>query len=335
MNRVAGSTSAEKSHASNRRVNKQIHSAGAIGALSRGSLGDSIPEYSVVPLDLSGLRQLLQGPLRLLLPLLLRWESRLLYVGRMHYPDVLSCAPEEASTPLLTHFMREEELRFALAPGQVPASGWVPFRTEPIMQLNILPHWQQMDDYLSTLNSKHRVKAKRIMAVSAPLTMRLLEASDLNAHRAALDALFAGLKQRVPFMLGSINTRFFEEQKAFYGDRLHLRLYELEGQLVGFMTLLEEAGTLFALHACTLPAENKRLHIYQRMLYDAVALAISKRCSMLHMGRTAAGIKSSIGAEPVEGHYSVYARGALMRFILRILARWARPDEEPIRKAFR
>ena len=306
-----------------------------MGAFSRGSLGASVPEYSVVPLDLSGLRQLLRGPLRLLLPPLLRWQPRLLYVGRLHYPDVLSCAPAEASTPLLSHFMREEGLRFALAPGRVQLSGWVPFRTEPIMQLNIPTQWRHMDDYLSTLNSKHRVKAKRIMAVSAPLTMRLLDASDLNEHREALDALFAGLKQRVPFMLGAINTRFFEEQKDHYGDRLHLRLYELEGKPVGFMTLWEEAGTLYALHACTLPAENKRLHIYQRMLYDSVALAISQRCSQLHMGRTAAGIKSSIGAEPVEGHYSVYARGVLTRFILRILARWARPDEEPIRKAFR
>ncbi|MEY3983984.1 MAG: hypothetical protein RL160_1543 [Bacteroidota bacterium] len=316
-------------------VGKQIHSAGAFGALSRGSLGAYIPEYSVVPLEHSGLRQLLRGPLRLLLPPLLRRQHRLLYVGRLHYPDVMSRPPAQDSMPLITNFMCAEGLRFALAPGKVQVPGWIPFRTEPIMLLNIPLQWQHTDDYLSNMNSKHRVKAKRIMAVSAPLTMRLLEVADLNEERSTLDALFAGLKQRIPFMLGALNTKFFEEQKDHYGDRLHLRLYELEGKPVGFITLLEEAGTLYALHACTLPAENKRLHIYQRMLYDAVSLAIIKRCSQLHMGRTATGIKSSIGAEPVEGYYSVYARGVLMRFILRILARWVRPDEEPIRKAFR
>lgn len=316
-------------------VGRQIHSAAAIGASSRSSLGAYIPEYSVVPLEHSGLRQLLRGPLRLLLPPLLRRQHSLLYVGRLHYPDVMSRPPAQDSMRRITNFMCERGLRFALAPGKVRVPGWIHFRTEPIMQLNIPSQWRHMDDYLSTLNSKYRVKAKRIMALSAPLTMRLLEVADLNQERPTLDAMFALLKQRVPFMLGAINTRFFEEQKDHYGDRLHLRLYELEGKPVGFMSLLEEAGTLYALQACTLPAENKRLHIYQRMLYDAVALAINQKCNLLHMGRTAAGIKSSIGAEPVEGHYSVYARGVLMRLILRILAPWARPYEEPIRKAFR
>jgi len=319
----------------NTRVKKQIHSAGALGVISRGSLGSSIPEFSVVPLDLSGLRQLLQGPLRWLLPPLLRRQQSLLYVGRLHYPDVMSIAPDAMSMPLLGDYMREEGIHFALTPGQVATPQWVNFRTEPIMLMRINPQWQEFSDYLADLNSKHRVKARRVLAISEPLQFQLLDAAGLNEHRGMLDALFAGLKQRVPFMLGSLNTRSFEEQKEYYGDKLHLRLYKVEGKPVGFISLLEEEGTLYALHACSAPAENKHLHIYQRMLYDAVNLAISQRCSMLHMGRTAAGIKSSIGAEPVEGHYSVYARGVLMRFILRILARWAKPDEEPIRKAFR
>jgi hypothetical protein len=335
LNREDAGWDAEILRARNMRVKKQIHSAGALGVISRGSLGSSIPEFSVVPLDLSGLRQLLQGPLRGLLPPLLRRKQSLLYVGRLHYPDVMSIAPDAMAMPLLGDYMREEGIHFALAPGQVSTPQWVNFRTEPIMLMRINPQWQKFSDYLADLNSKHRVKARRVLAISEPLHFQLLDAAGLNEHRDMLDGLFAGLKQRVPFMLGSLNTRFFLEQKEYYGDNLHLRLYKVEGKPVGFISLLEEEGTLYALHACSAPDENKHLHIYQRMLYDAVNLAISQRCSMLHMGRTAAGIKSSIGAEPVEGHYSVYARGILMRFILRILARWAKPDEEPIRKAFR
>ncbi|MBU6324586.1 MAG: GNAT family N-acetyltransferase [Bacteroidetes bacterium] len=335
VNREVGKVRGEISRAPKKTVKKQIHSAGAMGAVSRGSLGLSIPEYSLVPLDLSGLRQLLQGPLRVLLPPLLRRQPRLLYVGRLHYPDVMSLAPDAAAMPLLGDFMREEGIRFALAPDRLLLPGWVTFRTEPVMLLHINAQWQQFPDYLSALNSKHRVKARRILAIAEPLRYRELDAAGLHDNRAMLDTLFAGLKQRIPFMLGALNARFFEEQIAHYGNRLHLRLYELEGKPVGFISLLEEEGTVYALHACSDPAENKRLHIYQRMLYDAVELAISRRCELLHLGRTAAGIKSSIGAEAIPGFYSVYARGALMRLVLRILARWARPDQEPIRKAFR
>lgn len=319
----------------NGRVKKLKHSASAIGALSRGSLGTSIPEYSVIPLDLTGLRQLLHGVLRrLLLPLLPR-NPRLLYLGRLHYPDVMSQPPDAEALPLLQHFMREEGIRFALAPGLVQVPGWVHFPTEPLMQLQLHSEWGQFSDYLSALNSKHRVKARRVLSISESLQFRTLDANALHEHKPMIDALFIGLKQRVTFMLGALNTHFFEEQKEYYGDKLHLRLYETAGKPVGFISLLEEGGTLYALHACSDPMENKRLHIYQRMLYDVVDLAISLRCQTLHLGRTAAGIKSSIGAEPLPAYYSVYARTALLRSALRILARWARPDQEPIRKAFR
>lgn len=334
-NREEGHVQGGKPYVPKKPVKKQIHSAGAMGAISRGSLGSSVPEYSVIPLDLSGLRQLLHGPLRVLLPPLLRRQPRLLYVGRLHYPDILSTGPDREAMPLLRDFMREEGIHFALAPDRIQQPGWVSFRTEPVMLLRLNTQWQQFSDYLSALNSKHRVKARRVLSIAEPLSHRELDAAGLQKNREMLDALFAGLKQRIPFMLGALNARFFEEQKAHYGNRLHLRLYELDGKPVGFISLLEEDGTLYALHACSDPAENKRLHIYQRMLYDAVELAISLRAEVLHLGRTAAGIKSSIGAEPAPGFYSVFARRALMRLVLRIMARWARPDQEPIRKAFR
>ena len=45
-------------------------------------------------------------------------------------------------------------------------------------------------------------------------------------------------------------------------------------------------------------ALNKERAIYQRMLYDYVAMAIEKNLSAINFGRTASEIKSSIGATP-------------------------------------
>jgi len=312
-----------------------LHTAAAIGALRCGSLSPKLPEYSVLPLELTRLRSLLSGPLSFALLRLLHRESRLLYAGRLHYPDVLSTPLVLDSMPALGSLMRSEQMNYALAPGTVDLPGWVRFRTEPVMRLNLDSAWNQFSDYLAALNSKHRVKARRVQALSQELTYSLLDLQDLRTNRHLLDGLFTDLKQRLPFMLGVINTRFFEEQAEHYGNRLQLRLYRQGPKAVGFISLLQQDGVLYALQACAEPEENKRLHVYQRMLYDALDLAIRQRCTSLHLGRTAAGIKSSIGAEPLPGFYSVYARGSLRRLALRILARWAKPEQQPIRKTFR
>ena len=51
---------------------------------------------------------------------------------------------------------------------------------------------------------------------------------------------------------------------------------------------------------------NKEYAIYQRMLYDYIALGIKKKVNTINFGRTASEIKSSVGAVPQD--LTVYLR---------------------------
>jgi hypothetical protein len=79
---------------------------------------------------------------------------------------------------------------------------------------------------------------------------------------------------------------------------------------------------------------NRDYGIYQRMLYDYVEIAIERRCSYLVFGRTAAEIKSSVGAFPVDLTVLMRHRKRISNTLLSLILTYVKPSVFPQRQPY-
>lgn len=184
--------------------------------------------------------------------------------------------------------------------------GYYSFNVEPNMTLKIDNHWQKFDDYLAVLKTKFRVKAKKALKLSSNLLVKEITVENFDEQVKEMTELYKRVASKADFNLGEFNLATYKDLKEKLGDAYILKSYWLENKMVGFMSGMINKNELDA-HFVGIDYElNRPYAIYQRMLYDYIQIAITKKLTSLSFGRTASEIKSSVGANPE--HLTVYIR---------------------------
>ncbi|MBI1194100.1 MAG: hypothetical protein GC205_13155 [Bacteroidetes bacterium] len=232
-------------------------------------------------------------------------------------------------------------IRGYLISGHGPAlNGFHRVPAEPDMTMPLLPEWSSFDHYLESLQSKYRVRARRIMRATEPLLRVELDAAGIRRELDAFNGLYRNVVQQAGFNLETLHEQYFPRMKESFGDAFrfvawyqaadsasvnHNSSNGMEpAQLpvgfrpigfrpigfrpvgfrpVGFHTALSRDGVLHA-HFIGLDYEaNATYKLYPAMLYDYLQLGLDMRCRMLHLGRTAPEIKSTLGAVATPNEY--------------------------------
>lgn len=312
-----------------------IHSAEASGALRsfRVVLPEGERHFNLLRIQSNTWAGYLGKRLSRLLSRL-HGDLHVLMAGELHYPETMF-GEVWPSMPVVQQLMLQHQARMAASRGRQEGKDWVYFRAEPSMVLHLQPEWKQFEDYKSSFSSKYRIRTNRVYQLSAGVTQHRLSKEEFMQSRPAFRAMLERLNSKITFKTGEVSVQFFAEQFDRWGDAFQFCCYRKDEEPVGFITLLEQGETLYALHACTDPEANRTMHLYQRMMYDAVARAIGGGFRTLHLGKTAPEIKSTLGARPVEEWISVYTPCVFRRFVLRLAARFTRLPEWQLRHPFR
>jgi predicted N-acyltransferase len=212
---------------------------------------------------------------------------------------------------------------------------FVEFSTEPAMVLPIDTAWASFDDYLASLSSKYRVKAKRAYAKSVDLEMRDLCVDDVRQYRDRLAALYKAVADRAEFKLGGLDTDTLFELCHHMADDFFLRGYFLKQGLVGFAMAFVNGDTLEAGLVGIDYSLNKERAIYQRMLYDYLRYALENRLARVNYGRTAGEIKSTLGAVPVAMSCLLRLERSPLSAVLPLFKGAVRPRTFAMRKPFK
>ena len=192
------------------------------------------------------------------------------------------------------------------------------YPVDPDMFMNFKMEWNSFDDYLSSLNSKYRVRMKKVIKNSNEIEGRLLSHEEVAKLSNDIHALYLSTAANVDLNLGYLDSTYFEEMSDLFGDRFQLIGYFKEAQLIGFMSLLRIDTAIDVNYMGMDYAHSKRYSLYNRMLVDLVKLGIELKAETMHLGRTATEIKSTIGAEAkkmmiyLSSPTALYAKG--MRF---------------------
>ena len=115
-----------------------------------------------------------------------------------------------------------------------------------------------------------------------------------------MTTLYEKVAANAGFNLGNFNLETYRDLKEKLGDDYILKTYWLEDKMVGFVSGVVNKNSLDA-HFVGIDYQlNRAYAIYQRMLYEYIKIAISKKLKTINFGRTASEIKSSVGAMPQE-----------------------------------
>ena len=172
------------------------------------------------------------------------------------------------------------------------------FNVEPNMLLNLDENWQSFRDYLDSMKTKFRVKAKRALNLSKELVVKDSSIKNIKTILPEITKLYKTVSDKAEFNLGEFNLETYMSLKNKLGDNYILKTYSYQNKVVGFMSGIVNNNSLDAHFVGIDYSLNKKLAIYQRMLYDYVQIAINQQLKVINFGRTASEIKSSIGAIP-------------------------------------
>jgi len=312
-----------------------VHSAEASGALRsfRLVLPEGERHFNVLRIESNTWAGYLGKRLSRLLSRL-QGDLQVLMAGELHYPEEM-LGKVWPSMGVVQQLMLQHQARMAASRGKYEGKGWVHFQAEPSMVLPIRPEWTDFEDYKSTFSSKYRIRTNRVYQLSAGVSAHRLSKEEFMHCRPAFRQMLERLNSKIAFKTGEVSVQFFAEQFDRWGDAFQFMCYRLNDEPVGFITLLDQDETLYALHACTEPEAYRDMHVYQRRMYDAVATAIAGKYKALHLGKTAPEIKSTLGARPVEEWISVYTPCVFRRMVLRLAARFTRLPEWQLRHPFK
>ncbi|MFN0032311.1 MAG: hypothetical protein ACKVOR_09145 [Flavobacteriales bacterium] len=209
------------------------------------------------------------------------------------------------------------------------------FSVDHNMVMPVLSEWKTFEDYLSALNTKFRTKAKASLKRSAELEIKLLTAADVHLMAARMQQLYEDVHEKADFKLGKMNVLALAGIISKMPDTFCLKGFFYQHELVGFSTAMRCGNSLEA-HVIGIDYErNKVLGIYQRMLYEYVNMAIEQKCTNIVFGRTAAEIKSTVGAFPVDLTISVFHNRRISNALLNLILGYVKPTPYAQREPWR
>jgi hypothetical protein len=208
------------------------------------------------------------------------------------------------------------------------------FRIDHNMVMPIDQGWLTIEDYLKVLNTKFRTKAKSAYKRSAHLEVRKPSAEWIFENRERMHELYEAVHEKADFRLGKLDLDVLNELLRVNWDDFEIRTYHLNNVCVGFMTAVI-CGDRCEAHIVGLDYEHNREHgIYQRMLYDYVEVAIARHCTHLVFGRTAAEIKSTIGAFAVDLTVMIRHARKISNTLLSLILNYVKPSAFPQRQPY-
>lgn len=207
-----------------------------------------------------------------------------------------------------------------------------PFFVEPNMKLDVPENWLTFDDYLSSMKTKFRVKAKKALMLSNELYLEDITVDTIKEILPEIKTLYKKVSSKADFNLMNFNVETYKNLKEKFGSNYILKTYSIQTKIVGFMSGVINQNSLDA-HFVGIDYQlNKKYAIYQRMLYDYVEIAIEKKLKTINFGRTASEIKSSVGAVPQDLTMYLKHKKSITNKILKLFLQRVQPT--PFRQKF-
>ena len=209
------------------------------------------------------------------------------------------------------------------------------FMVDVNMVLDIHESWVSFDDYLSSMKTKFRTRAKSVYKKSDHLILKQLNTTQIIDNKERLQELFDNVLEKSDFSFGNLDVSSFIEFSDKLKTEFTITGAYLNEELVGFSTSFLNGDSLEANYVGLDYSFNTKHNVYQRLLYNYVEQAISAKVKDLQLGRTSELIKSSIGALPTNMTLYIKHKSTVSNLLLKPIIQSISPSEFELRKPFK
>lgn len=169
---------------------------------------------------------------------------------------------------------------------------------QPNMLLEIRKDWKSFDEYLDSMRTKYRTRAKRAFKKSKEIEFRDLTWNEIKENEEEIYSLYYNVLQNAGFSLYVLPKHYFAEMKMQLKHKFHMKGGFYKGQLVCFYSMIENEEQLQTGFLGYDKSLQKKHQLYLNILYQMTKYGIDHGFEAVDYSRTALEIKSSIGAEP-------------------------------------
>lgn len=209
------------------------------------------------------------------------------------------------------------------------------FLVEPEMIVPASSSWKSFDDYLAVLSKKYRNRAKSVLKKTARLKVTELDEKSLEAVSPEIYRLYVNVFEKAKFRLCVLHPDYFLRMKKEFPRTFRIFGYQLNGNWVAFRSGFHLKNHLEAHFIGIDYVINENFPLYQRVLYDFIAEGIEGGYQKVFLGRTAAEMKSTVGALPHDLVCYIRHRNGLSNQVIRPFIDYLKPSPWTPRNPFK
>lgn len=213
---------------------------------------------------------------------------------------------------------------------------YLKFLVEPNMMVSIPPGINSITEYIELFSKKYRNRAKTIFRGMEGIDTKFLSLEEILLHEKQMYELYEAIFEKAKFKLIKLPKNYFSAVKSIYEDRFSVRAFFHQDKLVAFGScFIMPDGTMEA-HYIGFDYElNNQFNLYQNLLYSGINEAIKNKCHRVNLGRTAAEIKTTVGAKAEELFCYIKPQNTISKLIQKPFISFLQPAEWIPRNPFK
>lgn len=210
------------------------------------------------------------------------------------------------------------------------------FFVEPNLIVTIPKNISSLNEYIELFSKKYRNRAKAIFKNTQALKINELDADEIRLHEEDMYTLYERVFSNAKFKLIKLPKNYFSSVKSLYKDHFKVKGFFYNTRLVAFGTsFLMEDGSLEAHYIGFDYDLNTQFDLYQNLLYSMINEAIIHKCTKVNLGRTAAEIKTTVGARPQNLICYIKPQNTISKLIQKPFISFLQPAEWVPRNPFK
>ena len=210
------------------------------------------------------------------------------------------------------------------------------FYVEPNLIIHLPENIKTIDDYVRFFSKKYRNRAKSIFKKFNGIEIKYLNLEEIKTNEARLYKLYEGVFERAKFKLVKLPKDYFRRVKTIFKNEFTIKVFCYENEIIGFASSFLMPDTSLEAHYIGFDYElNSRFDLYQNILYAMIDEALKNKCRKVNLGRTAAEIKTTVGAKPENLICYIKPQNTISKLIQKPFIAFLQPPEWIPRNPFK
>ncbi len=210
------------------------------------------------------------------------------------------------------------------------------FFVEPNLIVEIPANIDSVNTYIGLFSKKYRNRAKSIFKSLEGVEVKYLNADEIKVHEKQMYKLYEGIFEKAKFKLIKLPKNYFSSVKSIFENDFTVKAFFYDDKIIAFASSFLMPDRSLEAHYIGFDYElNNQFNLYQNILYAMIDEAIKHKRNKVNLGRTAAEIKTTVGAKAENLICYIKPQNTISKLIQKPFISFLQPSEWIPRNPFK